>query len=158
MAKGILLVLRGRIGDLREDAKSRHVDEVTLPETADIHRVRLAGGRNLGGIREMLVDAEGVSVVVRRTGRNVTDGDMAARPHDSGHDLVEGPVAAGGHDQIIACAVCLGLAHGIPAGLGRIAGDLVAGLHKNVHHVGEIGLDLALPGHGIVDEKQSLHG
>ena len=86
-------------------------------------------------------------------------GEIAQRrggvqPHEAGDDLVQGPVSAGGNDQVIRLPLSGHSLGGILRGGGLMDPDEIAGAGEDGQRVEQRAVGLVAPGPGIENEQQ----
>ena len=155
-APDALILLRGLIRHVGEDAEGRHIgEEPVRPERADVQRERMP-------VHDLLRRPDGILGQPERGGHVVdcAAGDVAQRRaffirqfHKAGDSLVECSVAAGADDQIVLRSACGDLPGDIPRAGRHVHGRLIAALAEDCQYLHERGTDLGVACVRI-DEKQ----
>ena len=157
VAEGALELLGGVVAHVGEDAEGGHVDEGPVVEAAHVagpgRPLRRHGRRLLHPTGQAQVLGE----VVGGAGGNIAQHRRRVQGEQPRHRLAEGAVPAAADHPVIPPALPGGHMGGVGLALGGPHRHQIARLGKNVHHIGQMGLDDPLAGLGIVDEEQSFH-
>ena len=107
-----------RVGDFRDEAACRDIDEVVIVHAADIHGHRIACQERLDRVRDVFRKTESRREIVPRTQRDHAERHLRQallESRDAVQDLVERPVAAPDEEVVVA------VEHRLLGGTGRVA-------------------------------------